>query len=333
MTVDARPPGARKLIGRLRIPWTWEATSPAYAMAGGLWADTSIRMAGGIDGAVTIGSGYALRTALPTVTLDDMTVAQGRLQPFSPVSSLTDRAVRRWRERQRRVYIRSACCCASSSWAADSIRDDYGIAPDKIHVVGFGRNFEPPSVDRDWSVPRFLFVGVEWERKRGPAVLDALAKVQAQHPDATLDVVGEHPPLDAPGVTGHGRLALGSPEDRERLVALLSHATCLVLPSTFEAFGIAYVDAGAAAVPSIGTTVGGAADAIGEGGVLVAPDDQPALVAAMLELADPDTARLLGKRAFAHSALFTWKNVAERILRALRPPRADLSRLADFLDA
>jgi glycosyltransferase involved in cell wall biosynthesis len=260
-----------------------------------------------------------------------MTVAQGSRQPFSAVHDIEDRALDRWRERQRRIYTRSRACCAGSNWTAGSIRDDYGIDPGKVHVVGFGRNFEPESVERDWSVPRFLFIGIEWERKRGPAVLEAFAEVRARHPDATLDIVGGHPPLDAPGATGHGRLSLRSGEDRERLRALLHRATCLVLPSAFEAFGIAYVDAGAAGVPSIGTTVGGAPDAVGDGGVVVAPEDQRALVAAMLELARPDTARRLGERALAHSELFTWRAVAERLLRALRPPGLDLDGLAEFL--
>ncbi len=330
--IDTRPPGSSKLTRILRISWTGEATSRALATASGLWGDATIRRAGPVDGVVAIGSGYILKATVPTVTFEDMTVAQGLQQPFSAVSKLPDRRARRWRERQRRIYMRYRACCAGSNWVANSIRDDYGIDPDKIHLVGFGRNFEPPPVDRDWSAPRFLFLGVEWERKRGPAVLEAFAKVRAQHPAATLDVVGGHPPLDRDGVTGHGRLSLGSSRDREGLADLLARATCLVLPSAFEAFGIAYLDAGAAGVPSIGTTVGGAPDAIGDGGVVVEPDDQSALTAAMLKLVDPDTARHLGELASAHSALFTWQAVAERVLRALRPPGVELDALAGFLD-
>jgi glycosyltransferase involved in cell wall biosynthesis len=164
-------------------------------------------------------------------------------------------------------------------------------------------------------------------------VLAAFAEVRRLIPGATLDVVSEHPPLDAEGVTGHGRLQLGDSEDRAKLVSLLSRATCLTLPSTREAFGIAYVDAAAAGVPSIGTTVGGAPETIGDGGLVVAPGDHDALVAAMLRLADPETARLSGQKALARSALFTWPAVAERLLRILRPPGLDLAGLADFIEA
>ena len=40
-----------------------------------------------------------------------------------------------------------------------------------MSVVGFGRNCEPRPVPRDWREPRFLFVGVDWQRKNGEAVV------------------------------------------------------------------------------------------------------------------------------------------------------------------
>ena len=38
--------------------------------------------------------------------------------------------------------------------------------------------------------------------------------------------------------------------DRGRMVALYSRATCFVMPSRYEPFGISYADAGSAGVPS-----------------------------------------------------------------------------------
>ncbi|HSK50902.1 MAG TPA: glycosyltransferase family 4 protein, partial [Solirubrobacterales bacterium] len=143
------------------------------------------------------------------------------------------------------------------------------------------------------------------------------AVVRGRPPAATLDVVGGHPPLEAPGGTGHGLLSRSSPEQQALLAELFARATCHVLPSSYESFGIAYLDAGAAGVPSIGTTVGGAADAVGPGGLLVDPGDLEALAAAMLELCDPVRAAALGARARAHSDRFTWRGVAERVLAAL----------------
>jgi glycosyltransferase involved in cell wall biosynthesis len=219
----------------------------------------------------------------------------------------------------------------TSAFAGQSIVDDYGISPQKVHVVGVGRNIDAGWVERDWSVPRFLFVGADWRRKRGAAVVASFEQVRRRHPEATLDLVGGHPPIEAPGVTGHGPLPLGSDWGQRRYAELLHRATCFVMPSSLEAFGIAYMDAGATGLPCVGTTVGGAPDAVGDGGLLVDPADDYALTAAMLELSDPGTAQRLGERAYRHAAPFTWRAVGERLLRALRPPGLDLAGLPEFL--
>jgi Glycosyl transferases group 1 len=329
--VSAEPRGADRIATLLGMSWADQAASRAFSALFGATADRGLRRAGYLDGVVMLDSSHTLRTETPFVTFDDMTVAQAVAQGEPPYGELSESGVARWRDRQRRIFERSRACCVASSWAADSVCEDYGIAPAKVHVVGVGRNIEVPAVERDWSSPRFLYVGVDWQRKRGAAVVDAFAAVRQRHPEATLDLVGRHPQVDAPGVTGHGVLPLGSEEGQRSYRALLSHATCFLMPSTHEPFGIAYVDAGAAGVPSIGTTVGGAPDAVGEGGRVVDPASETALRDAMLELADPATAQRLGERARERAALLTWQAVGERLVRALRPPGIAIDSLADFL--
>jgi glycosyltransferase involved in cell wall biosynthesis len=51
----------------------------------------------------------------------------------------------------------------------------------------------------------------------------------------------------------------------------------------------------------------------------------------MLTLADPETAQSMGELARRHSQLFTWRKVAERLIRATGIPDLDTSGLADFL--
>ena len=104
------------------------------------------------------------------------------------------------------------------------------------------------------------------------------------------------------------------------------------MPSSCEPFGIAYVEVGRAGVPSIATSVGGAATAVGPGGVLVDPDED-ALLNAMRGLCDPATARALGERARRHSEFLTWEQVSGRLLRALQlRGSVDRADLPEFLD-
>jgi glycosyltransferase involved in cell wall biosynthesis len=323
--------GAGRILQVTRMSWADQSASPFFALASGAVADRALRRSGELDGVVMIGTGYSLRTNLPVVTYEDLTVAQALRRDEPPYNEVRKRAGRRWRDRQRRIYERNRACAVTSAFAAMSIVEDYGISPEKVHVVGVGRNIDAGRVERDWSVPRYLFVGADWRRKRGAAVVESFAEVRRRHPEATLDLVGGHPPIEAPGVTGHGQLPLGSESGERRYAELLHRATCFVMPSSLEAFGIAYMDAGATGLPSIGTTVGGAPDAVGDGGILVDPTDADALTEAMLELANPETARRLGERAHRHAAPFTWQAVGERLLRALRPPGLDLAGLPEFL--
>jgi glycosyltransferase involved in cell wall biosynthesis len=332
--IDARFPGAEKLANALNMSWADAAANGTIAAVSGFKANRSIGRAGRIDGVVAIGSGFTPAADPPFVTFEDMTVALALRQTDPAYQSLSKAGAERWRARQKRIYERGRACCMASAWAARSAHDEYGIPMDKIHVVGFGRNREVEEViEREWSEPRFLFVGFDWERKRGAAVVKAFTAVRQLHPSAKLDLVGGHPPVAVDGVTGHGFLSLDSETGRRKYGELLDRATCFLMPSTFEPFGIAYLDAGAAGVPSIGSTVGGAPDAVGPGGVVVDPGDDDALLDAMLELAVPETAQRLGGFAREHSAQFTWRAVAERLLRALQPPGVDLEGLCEFLDA
>lgn len=285
-----------------------------------------------LDGAVQLGSEYALPAGIPLVTYDDMTVAQAVRSPCWPAwQALRPGSACRRMRRQDRIYTRVRRACLSTPWAAESARSDYGVSGQRLAIVGTGRNVSPRPRPRGSSDARFLFVGSNWRLKNGARVLDAFAKVRDRLPRAELDVVGQHPRLDRPGVRGHGWLRLDDAGDRLRLRERFESATCLVMPSCQEASGIAYAEAAAAGVPSIGTSVGGASFIIGDGGRTVDPENEEALVAAMLELARPEVARRLGANALARSPLFTWRAVAERLLRALGLPGLPVDDLAEFL--
>ena len=187
-------------------------------------------------------------------------------------------------------------------------------------VVGIGTDQAVVEQPRDWSAPRFLFVGQDWERKNGEALLRSFERLRRAQPNAELHLVGGHPRVDLEGVVGHGVLRLGVRADRRALLALYRLATCLVLPSLVEPSAIVHVEAAAFGVPSIGTSVGGSRELIGDGGRVVDPHDDRALLDALTELSRPETAASLGRRAQRRAPLYTWNAVAARILTALGVP-------------
>jgi glycosyltransferase involved in cell wall biosynthesis len=90
----------------------------------------------------------------------------------------------------------------------------------------------------------------------------------------------------------------GSRRDIPRVLPLL-HA--FVMPSLYEGFGIAILEAMAAGKPVIATSVGGIPEFVknGETGLLVNPGDPGALADAMTRvLKEPDLARRMGDKGF-----------------------------------
>jgi glycosyltransferase involved in cell wall biosynthesis len=85
---------------------------------------------------------------------------------------------------------------------------------------------------------------------------------------------------------------------RDDVPALLAAADALVLPSWQEGLPLVVLEAMAAGVPVVATSVGGTPEAVvdGETGLLVPPRDVPALTAAIDTLLDdPERARRLGE--------------------------------------
>lgn len=327
---DMRRPGDAR--GRL---WTVAHASLPYANARAHSVGAQLAGAGRLDGLIQNGGDYRAPGALPMVTYQDSTVAQAvKAYPWPHLRGLSQGQIDGLVRRQRAAYESAVGCCTFSHWVAESIISDYGIAADKVHVVGLGSNGSFASTDwseRQWSTPRFLFVGFDWVRKNGALVLDAFAEVRQHFPDARLDLVGGHPRVDANGVKGHGLLAMDDSVERARLTALYRDATVFVMPSQHEPAGTVHVEAAAAGIPSIGTSNGGAATCIGEAGCVVDPRQPSELFDAMLKLCNPATAERLGAMGRQHAEQFTWPKVAERLIRALEIPGVDLSGFADFL--
>ena len=321
---DVRMGGARFALG--------EAKGAArLGMAWSRWCSRvgqrRLDQLGGVDAVVQVGTSYRLRHPR-LVTYEDMTVRQVLGRPYFSWENVPPRVVERRIALQGEVYDAARACCVATPWTWRSVVGDYRVDPAKVHAVGIGRNHDPVATTRDWSKPRFLFVGKDWVDKNGPALLAAFREVRAAVPEATLDVVGHHPLIDADSVTGHGFLRRDVPEQRDRMTSLFASATCLVVPTSFEPAGIVYVEAAAAGLPCIGTAQGGASDLIGSGGLAVDPTDVSSIVRSMLTMCAPDEARKRGEAALLRAPLFTWTSVARRLLQTsgLEPRREECWR-------
>ena len=142
------------------------------------------------------------------------------------------------------------------------------------------------------------------ERYKGhDALIQAWPRVRAAVADARLVVAGDGDDMErlrqkAGAVCGDGIIFTGR-VDAARLAALYRDATCFVMPSTDEGFGLVYLEAMTASVPCIAAR--GAAEEIitsGRDGLIVEAADENALVDAMVRLfRDPAARARMGAAA------------------------------------
>jgi glycosyltransferase involved in cell wall biosynthesis len=165
-------------------------------------------------------------------------------------------------------------------------------------------------------------------RKRHADVLRALAVLRGRHPTLRYGIIGDGPERIAleglaarlgisDRVDFHGQL-----EPAEAL-AEARRGTLFVMPSTEEAFGVAYIEAMAGGVPAIGCRGEPGPEEIaaaGDGFLLVPPGDIERLTQRIEELlTDPHRLREAGQRARATvAANFTWERCGEETLEAYR---------------
>jgi glycosyltransferase involved in cell wall biosynthesis len=193
-----------------------------------------------------------------------------------------------------------------------------GLLPDQIAARA-----------RQTGALRILFVGNLIARKGLHTLLAALARL----PQTTwrLDVVGSlavdpayaqaiQRQMAAAGLSEQVTLA-GSLSDAE-LADRLAHSHLLVVPSSYEGFGIVYLEGMGFGLPAIASTAGAAAEIItpGETGFLIAPDNAVALAQHIHELSQ--NRALLVQMSLAarqrYEAQPTWAESAERIHQFLQ---------------
>jgi glycosyltransferase involved in cell wall biosynthesis len=168
--------------------------------------------------------------------------------------------------------------------------------------------------------PRLLFLGSWTARKGTRALAAALPLVLAAIPDARLSVVGAHAPaevvLEAFPADVRPAVDVAPVGTEQELLAHIQASSVMVMPSLYEGFGMAFLEAMAIGVPVVGTATGGMADLIrsGENGVLVPARDSHALASALLELlTDAKLRTRLGAGARQTARTHTWLRSAHRL--------------------
>jgi glycosyltransferase involved in cell wall biosynthesis len=222
---------------------------------------------------------------------------------------------RRWASLERGIYQNARSIFTMSDNIARSLVEEYGCSPQKVACVYAGSNVSAKLAqdidNRRFARKNILFVGVDWERKGGPDLLEAFRAVRLVHPDARLTIVGCSPPISEPGVHVAGRVPL---EDVPRFYR---ETSVFCLPTLNEPFGLVFLEAGMYGLPVVATPIGAIPEIVrdGETGYLVAPRSPRELAARLSDLIGaPELCERVGIRARQWiSARYSWENTGQRI--------------------
>jgi glycosyltransferase involved in cell wall biosynthesis len=257
----------------------------------------------------------------------DGNTALSRRAEFSYTKASRRVLAESWRDEEH-FYRHVDLVFTMSEWLRQSMITDFGVAEDRVVVVGAGPNLSyvdelthsPPQA-KDYGTNMVLFVGVDFEGKGGPTLLDAFRRVRKEIPSAKLRIVGCRPALREPGVDVVGPLDKSDPSQEARLRQLYDESSLFVLPTRYESFGIAFLEAMHHRLPCIGSRICAIPEIVrdGETGFLVLPDDPVTLADRMiLLLRDEGLARVMGERGFARAkTYFSWEEVVKKMLAAI----------------
>jgi glycosyltransferase involved in cell wall biosynthesis len=201
----------------------------------------------------------------------------------------------------------------------------YGVTPADYDAAA--ARAERPGVPE----PYILGVGEVKQRKGHTTSLPAFLRAFREEPSLHYAVVGrfvEDDPyfqglrrlVEAAGAEAHVHF-LGNVSEPRKVALMRGALAFLLTPQVsdeggFEAFGLVFLEAGAAGRPVLGVADSGAEDAItdGENGFLRAQGDIEGLAAAIVQLQrDPALAERMGRAGRARAEGQTWGQAARRV--------------------
>lgn len=253
-----------------------------------------------------------------------------RLRAPLPLDGLSPRLLDAALEYERSMLRDIGLVFTMSEHLRQSFIKDYDLPARRVVTIGGGMNLDTlpgHQNDKDYSKAELLFIGVDFGRKGGWVLLEAFRAVRRAIPGALLHIVGPRslkiPDELADGVVDHGFLPKSGPD----LAELFARCALFVMPSLYEPFGIAPLEAMAHQLPAVVSGDWALQEAVDPGrtGQHVRPGDVSDLEETLISLLRaPDQLRHMGEAARTHvMAECTWEAVVQRLIFAIEAERHD----------
>ena len=247
--------------------------------------------------------------------------------PLALESGLTHGDAQALRASERAALSHARRIVTTSAATAQVLISDYGVPPKRLTTAPPGTDKVAPARGSGNATVALLAVGAVVPRKGYDVLIAALATLDDLPWRLTIAGDRTRDPATADRLARDiadrrlsDRVTVAGAVPDERLEALYGGADLFVLPSRYEGYGMGFAEAIAHGLPVIGTNAGAIPDTVPAGtGLLVPPDDAPALAAALRHLiADADERGRLAAAARAAAAqLPTWADSAVLFARAI----------------
>src|SRR5574341_401596 len=218
----------------------------------------------------------------------------------------------KWIGLERAVYQNADINFVMSKNIARSMIEQYRCHPDRVVCIYAGANTDIDNGALDnsnYCNKNILFVGVDWERKGGPVLIEAFKSVLKVYPDARLTIVGCSPKIAVRNCEIIGRVNIDKVEQFYR------KASVFCLPTNNEPFGIVLLEAMAHKLPVVATDIGAIPDFIlnEENGYLVKPNNVEQLTNALINLiGNPEKCRKFGEKGCnIVTERYSWEKVGD----------------------
>ena len=230
----------------------------------------------------------------------------------------------RWRVRYAETARRSTLVIADSAFTAAEVHRMLGYPRDRMRVVLLAADdFPVPPADQDEEAllrlgvqrPFVLAVGAADPRKNLGLLQRAMPQVIAAHPKLKLVLAGPRRD-DGDDPARPWEKTLGFVREDE-LAALYRSAEVLVMPSTYEGFGLPMLEAMRLGTPVIGADASSLPEVGGSAARWVDPHDVAQLATEIRRvLGDTGVRSAMCAASIAQASRFSWDETARQTLHA-----------------
>jgi len=229
-----------------------------------------------------------VKTDIPIIYLNDANIAQLlNYYPYYSGFGWLSKWETKWIE--KKMLEKSSVNIFSSEWAANYAVNHYGIHPDKVKVLKFGANLAVPEVlnfneDKGEDVI-FLFLAVDWERKRGDLAYEAVKILRQKGYSVKLQIIGCNPQIQDEWIHIIPHLNKNLPGDLAQIQNHLLRSHFLFVPTKADCTPIAFCEAAGYGLPVISTDTGGVSAHVenGKTGLLLPQNSSPKDYAVAIE--------------------------------------------------